>query len=133
MGLSNAEGITQTNDIVNGTFSNGTITGSPISGSTGSFTTITATGNIASSGSIIPRFAIISAAGSAQATASLCSAQNCSLMGVADGQTTGFILMANQTGMAQTLFMNTAAVPFSLAANTLYTVLHYAASAMGVK
>lgn len=144
-GLSEAQGLTASSDINNGTITACTISNSPISGSTGSFTSVTATGTI------IPSFAIISAAGSAQGTAALCSAQNCSLMGVADGQTTGFSLMANKTGMTQCLFMNTAAsgnlwppagghinalandAPFPLAANVMYTVFHYTASAYGVK
>lgn len=144
-GLSEAQGLTASSDINNGSITFCTISNSPISGSTGSFTNVTATGTV------IPSFAIISAAGSAQATAALCSAQNCSLMGVVDDQTTGFILMANKIGMSQTLYMNTAAsanlyppvggkinggstnAPLGLAANTLYTVLHYAASSMGVK
>lgn len=155
-GMTQVDGITATDDIDGSTITNSTITGSPISGSTGSFTTVSAatfvcTGNITSDGTMIPSFAIISAAGSAQATAALCSAQNCRLMGVTDDQATGFRLMANKIGLEQQLYMNTAAsanlyppvggtinggsanAPFALAANTMYTVLHYAASAMGVK
>ena len=71
--------------------------------------------------------------------------------GVADGQTTGFRLQANKAGLVQYLINETAVSGnlwpptggkinngaangvFVLAANTSYTIFHYAASAYGVK
>lgn len=99
---------------------------------------------------IINTVAIISAAGSAQATASLCSASICRLAGVVDGQTTGFALMANRAGWNQKLYGANASAnlwpptggtinalaanaAFSLATNTLYDVVHLTASAYAVK
>lgn len=94
--------------------------------------------------------AIISAAGSAQGTASPCSAAICRLAGVVDGQTTGFALMANRAGWEQKLYGANASanlwpptggtinalganLPFALAVNTLYDVVHLTASAYAVK
>lgn len=95
--------------------------------------------------------AIISAAGTAQATATLCSAAICRLQGVTDGSTTGFSIPANKTGWVQyilnetavsanlwpptggTINNGTANTAFALAAKTSYTIFHIAASAYGVK
>lgn len=94
--------------------------------------------------------ATISAAGTTQATGSLCSASICTLKGVVDGSTTGFRLMANRTGLTQRLYSDSvsanlwpptggtinalaANAAFPLAASTLYTVVYLAASAYAVK
>lgn len=117
---------------------------------------VTSLGDITASGAVsAKRFlqpvAIISAAGTAQGTAALCSAAFCRLQGVVDGSTTGFRLQANFPGMAQYIRNETAVsanlwpptggqinalganIPFPLAANTPYTVMHFTASAYGVK
>lgn len=94
---------------------------------------------------------IISAAGTAQATGAVLTAQICRLQGAADGVTTGFALPANKTGWVQYL-ANECAVSanlwpptggtinglganavFPMAANTPYIVIHRAASAYSVK
>lgn len=95
--------------------------------------------------------AIISAAGTTQGAASLCSAAFCRLQGVNDGSTTGFALPANKIGTTQFIRNETAVsanlwpptggqinalganIPFPLAANTPYTVVHFQASAYSVK
>lgn len=94
---------------------------------------------------------IVSAAGTAQATGALLSTEFVRLQGATDGQTTGFKLMANQTGWVQYL-ANECAVSsnlwpptggtinglganavFPMVANTPYIVMHRAASAYSVK
>lgn len=99
---------------------------------------------------IINTVATISAAGTTQTTGSLCSASICRLAGVTDGSTTGFTLMANRTGWNQKLYGANASAnlwpptggtinalaanaAFPLATNTLYDVVHLAASAYAVK
>lgn len=91
------------------------------------------------------------ALGTAQATATVVSAGNCILTGVVDGQTTGFRLMANKTGLNQILYnqstvsanlwpctggqINALAsnAAFGMAGSTLYTVFHTKASGAAVK
>jgi len=94
---------------------------------------------------------IVSAAGTAQATGAPLTAEFCRLQGATDGQTTGFRILANQTGWVQYLSnectvsanlwpptggsinglgANTA---FPLAANVPYIVMHRTASAYAVK
>lgn len=100
---------------------------------------------------LIQPAAIVSAAGTAQGTATICSATLCRVQGVADGATTGVALMANRIGFVQYVVNETgvsanlwpptggtinalsANAAFALAANTQYTVLHTAASAYRVK
>lgn len=95
--------------------------------------------------------AIISAAGTTQGAATLCTATICRLQGVVDGSTTGFLLMSNKTGLVQSVINETAAsanlwpptggtinalgtnVPFGMAGSTAYTVIYKAASAYAVK
>lgn len=95
--------------------------------------------------------AIISAAGTTQGAASLCSAAYCRLQGVTDGSATGFALQANRGGTTQFIRNETAVsanlwpptggqinalganTAFALAANTPYTVMHFGASAYSVK
>ena len=94
---------------------------------------------------------IVSAAGTAQATAAQLTAEFCRLQGATDSQTTGFTLLANRQGWVQYLanectvsanlwpptggkinaLANNAA--FALAANTPYYVYHSQASAYQVK
>jgi hypothetical protein len=93
---------------------------------------------------------IVSAAGSAQGTAALLTNVVNRGKGIVDGQTTGFALLANRTGLVQYLFnegasanlwpptggiinglaVNTA---FSLAASAMVTIVHLTASAYAVK
>lgn len=94
--------------------------------------------------------ATISAAGTTQGTGSLCSAAICRLAGVTDGSTTGFSLMANRAGWTQDIYGANASanlwpptggtinalganLPFALAINTGYRIIHLAASAYSVK
>lgn len=112
--------------------------------------TLSAQNSILLNTKVILPVAIISAAGTAQATGSLCSASICRLKGVVDGQTTGFALMPNRAGWTQSLYSDSvsanlwpptggtinalgANAVFPLAANTLYSVIHLAASAYAVK
>lgn len=94
---------------------------------------------------------IVSAAGTTQASGALLTAEICRLQGATDGQTTGFVITANQTGWVQYL-ANECAVssnlwpptgglinglganaPFPMVANTPYIIIHRAASAYSVK
>lgn len=94
---------------------------------------------------------IVSAAGTAQATAAVLVNIVNRGQGVTDGSTTGFAIPANRTGLVQYLTVetntsanlwppsggtinNTAAnTVFALAGRTSYTIIHLAASAYGVK
>lgn len=94
---------------------------------------------------------IVSALGTTQAAGAPLTAVINRGQGVTDGQTTGFVLQANKTGLVQYLINETAVSGnlwppiggkinngaangvFVLAANTSYTIFHYAASAYGVK
>lgn len=94
---------------------------------------------------------IVSAAGTAQATAAPLTFTMTRGQGAADGQTTGFSLLGNRTGWIQyfkyegavsanlwpptggTINSLTANVPFPLAAGNAYTIMHFAASAYAVK
>lgn len=93
---------------------------------------------------------IVSAAGTAQATASLLLYTVNFGAGVTDGQTTGFLLPANQRGRVQYLTNGGASAnlwpptggainvlssnaAFGMAANTLYTIVHTLASGYAVK
>lgn len=91
------------------------------------------------------------AAGTSQATATVVSAGNSFLTGAVDGQTTGYRLMANKTGLVQNIYnQNTVSAnlypcvggqinvlasnaAFGMAASTMYTVLHVRASGYAVK
>lgn len=93
---------------------------------------------------------IVSAAGSAQSTAApLVNIINRG-KGVVDGQTTGFGLISNRTGLTQYLYNEGASAnlwpptggtinglaanaAFSLAASAMFTIIHLTASAMAVK
>ena len=93
---------------------------------------------------------IVSATGTAQATAStLVNVINIGA-GITDGQDTGFILQSNKTGLVQYIINGGASAnlypctggqinvlssnaAFGMAANTLYTVVHTNASAYAVK
>lgn len=95
---------------------------------------------------------VVSAAGTTQATgASLGSNGVIRLKGIADGTTTGFVLLANQTGNQQTIWVeeNTSCnlwpcvggqinalssnAAFPMAGNTQYIVTHIKASGYAVK
>lgn len=138
------------------------ITGA-LTGTTASLTAVSATslnlsGNVSAvAGSVytsavrIQSVAIISAAGTAQATGAVLTATINRLQGITDGQTTGFVIPANQTGLVQYIVNETAVsgnlwpptggqingktanTVFALAANTSYVIFHTAASAYGVK
>lgn len=91
------------------------------------------------------------AAGTAQATATIISAGNATLTGASDGQTTGYKLMANKTGLVQFIYNQNAVsanlwpctggqinvlasnAAFGMAASTMYTVYHTKASGYAVK
>lgn len=93
---------------------------------------------------------IVSAAGSAQATAAVLTNVVNRGKGVVDGQTTGFMPLSNRAGLVQYLFnegvsanlwppvggtINGLATnaAFSLAASAMVTIVHLTASAMAVK
>lgn len=94
---------------------------------------------------------IVSAFGTAQTTATQLTATINRCQGVVDGTATGFVLQANKTGYVQYAINETAAsanlwppsggtinglganAAFGLTANTLYTIVHKAASAYAVK
>lgn len=111
---------------------------------------ISAGGNINMLGPVLYGVAIVSAAGTAQATAAVLSAVVNRGKGIVDGSTTGFRPRSNKAGMVQYLFnegasanlwppvggfINGLAVntPFSLAASAMVTIVHLTASAMAVK
>lgn len=133
-----------------------TIISSALNIGTISVTNINATGNIlAQQGAIIASAnrwsaGIVSAAGTAQAAgAPLIYTVNFGA-GVVDGQTTGFLLPANEQGRVQYLTNGGASAnlwpptggainvlasnaAFGMAANTLYTIIHTLASGYAVK
>jgi hypothetical protein len=93
---------------------------------------------------------IVSAAGSAQATAAVLTNVVNRGKGVVDGQTTGFMPLANRAGLVQYLFNEGASAnlwppvggtinglaanaAYSLAASSGFTIVHLTASAMMVK
>lgn len=106
----------------------------------------------AGTGALYRAVAIVSAAGTAQATgASLGTNGIVRLKGISDGQATGFRLLANQTGLQQTIWVeeNTSCnlwpptggqinalssnAAFGMAGNTQYIVTHIKASGYCVK
>lgn len=143
-GLTSAAGINCANvSAASGYFSNDVFVSGNITAASLSITSANVT-------TVINPVAIISAAGTTQATGSLCSASICRLAGVVDGSTTGFTLMANRTGWTQDIYGANASAnlwpptggtinalganaAFALATNTLYRVVHLAASAYAVK
>lgn len=158
MSISNlGPGITTTTTIQNTAVDNTTI--GAATPSTGAFTTVSATSGVVTTVSaateyvdtLIQPVAIISALGTTQAAAAPLTAVINRGQGVTDGQTTGFRLLANKAGWVQYLINETAVsgnlwpptggkinnaaanAVFVLAANTSYTIFHYAASAYGVK
>lgn len=95
---------------------------------------------------------VVSAAGSTQATAALLGSNGViRCKGIVDGQTTGFLLLANQTGNQQTIWVeeNTSCnlwpclggqinalssnAAFAMTGNTQYIVTHIKASGYSVK
>lgn len=94
---------------------------------------------------------IVSAVGTAQATAAQLTFSICRGQGTTDGQATGFGLLSNRTGWMQYLkYEGTVSanlwpplggtinnlstnIPFPLAGGVTYTIIHVAASAYGVK
>lgn len=94
---------------------------------------------------------IVSALGSTQTTAAPLTVEFCRLQGAADGQTTGFTLLANKQGWVQYLANECTVsanlwppvggiinglstnVPFPMVASTPYIVMHRNASAYSVK
>lgn len=93
---------------------------------------------------------IVSAAGTAQATAAILTNVINRGKGIADGQTTGFTPMANRAGLVQYLFNEgvsanlwppvggtinglAANAAFALAASAMVTIVHLTSSAMAVK
>lgn len=133
-----------------------------VSATTGIFSTVTAVGNISTSAGSVYASAmrasnglyvstgIVSATGTAQATAAPLTFIMNTGAGVADGQTTGFLLLNNRAGLTQ--YIKNAAVSanlwpasecvinalatnaaFGMAANTSYTILHMTNSAYAVK
>ena len=104
-----------------------------------------------SSGAFISQApAIVSAAGTAQATAAVLTKLVNRGKGVVDGTTTGFTPLANRAGIVQYLFNEGASAnlwppsggtinglaanaPFSLAASAMFTIVHLTASAYAVK
>lgn len=111
----------------------------------------TSAGDVNVAGELIRGVVTYSAAGTAQATATVVSAGNAILTGATDGQATGYRLMANKTGLTQDIYnQNTVSAnlwpctggqinvlasnaAFGMAASTLYRVLHTKASGYAVK
>lgn len=103
------------------------------------------------SGELYRSVIIVSAFGTAQATATTLTASINRVQGVTDGSTTGVLLQANRAGYVQYVINETAAsanlwpcvggtinglganAAFGLTANTPYTVIHKTASAYAVK
>lgn len=102
-------------------------------------------------GELIRAVITYNAAGTAQATATPVSAGVANLIGASDGTATGYILMANKTGLTQQIYnQNTVSAnlypcvggqinvlasnaAFGMSASTLYTVVHTRASGYAVK
>lgn len=165
-GTLRVDGITSANDLfVGGTFAaSGGITTSNVTATTltaasanvtnlltiNTLATTVSAGTVYTTNGVIQSTGIVSAAGTAQATAApLINILNRG-RGVADGVTTGFTPLANRTGLTQYLLnegpsanlwpptggtINGLAVnvPFPLAASAMVTIVHFAASAYGVK
>lgn len=144
--------VSATNANVTGTLSAGTFAINNLSITTD----ISAGGTVYASASRAPinyhgTPVIISAAGTAQATGALLTSEFCRLQGASDGQTTGFTLKANQIGWVQylsgecsvsanlwpptggTINALSTNIPFPIAANTSYIVMHRTASSYAVK
>lgn len=103
-------------------------------------------------GGIYRAVSIVSAAGTTQATGAALGLNGViRLKGIADGSTTGFVILANQTGLQQTVYVeeNTSCnlwpcvggqinalasnAAFAMAGNTTYIVTHIKASGYSVK
>lgn len=111
----------------------------------------TSAGDVNIAGEFIRGVVTYAAAGTAQATGTVVSAGIAILNGASDGQTTGYRLMANKTGLMQFLYnQNTVSANlwpctggqinvlasnavFGMAASTMYTVIHTKASGYAVK
>lgn len=120
-----------------------------VSASTG---TVYASAFRSGGGGIFRTVSVVSAAGTTQATgAALGLSGIIRAKGIADGVTTGFLLLANQTGLQQTIYIeeNTSCnlwpcvggqinalssnAAFAMAGNTQYIVTHIKASGYSVK
>lgn len=149
---------------VAGVFSATNLTLDTVTASAGRFNTVSATvvntvtvsadtvyaSAFRTTGGLFGSVGIVSAAGSAQATAAPLTFVANRGFGVVDGQTTGFALLSNRTGLVQYLFnygpsanlypptggnINSLATnaAFPLAASAMVTIVHLTASAMAVK
>lgn len=160
--ISAGTGIFTGNVTIDGTLSANNFSINTINTTSISAGTVNSTGNITASAASIYASAfrasdgvylatgIISAAGSTQATGALLSLGINIGAGVVDGQTTGFLLPANRTGLIQYLINGGASAnlwpcvggqinalasnaAFAMAANTQYQILHVRASGYTVK
>lgn len=136
---------------ITGQMSAGSVNISTINGPALNITAATSAGDVNVGGEFIRGVINYTAAGTAQATATVVSAGNSFLTGAVDGSTTGYRLMANKTGLMQFIYnQNTVSAnlwpctggqinvlasnaAFGMAASTLYTVLHVRASGYAVK
>lgn len=135
---------------VDGTFSAATFSFNDITASSATITARVSANSLATTGGVFQRSGIVSAAGSTQATAAQLSFVINRGAGVADGVTTGFVLINNRQGLTQYLINGGASAnlyppsecvinalatnaAFGMAANTLYTIIHSTNSAFAVK
>jgi len=148
--ISAGTGVFTGNLSVAGTFSAQTISFDEIQASAGTFVGRVSANSLASTTGVFQRVAIISAAGTTQATAAQLSAVINRGAGVADGTATGFVLINNRAGLTQYIINGGASAnlyppsecvinvlatnaAFGMAANTLYTIIHTTNSAFAVK
>jgi hypothetical protein len=133
-----------------GTLSAATLSFDSISASAGTFVGRVSANSLSSTIGVFGNVAIISAAGTTQATAAQLSAVINRGAGVVDGTTTGFVLINNRAGLTQYVVNGGASAnlyppsecvinvlatnaAFGMTANTLYTIIHTTNSAFAVK
>lgn len=148
--VSAGDGVFTGNLSVTGTFSAQTFAFADITASSATIAARVSANSVATTTGIFSRVAIISAAGTTQATAAQLSAVINRGAGVVDGSTTGFVLINNRAGLTQYIVNGGASAnlyppsecvinvlatnaAFGMAANTLYTIIHTTNSAFSVK
>jgi hypothetical protein len=148
--VSAGNGVFTGNLSVAGTLSAATLSFDSISASAGTFVGRVSANSLSSTIGVFGNVAIISAAGTTQATAAQLSAVINRGAGVVDGTTTGFVLINNRAGLTQYVVNGGASAnlyppsecvinvlatnaAFGMTANTLYTIIHTTNSAFAVK
>ncbi len=148
--VSAGNGVFTGNLSVSGTLSAATFSFDSISASAGTFVGRVSANSLSSTVGVFGRVAIISAAGTTQATAAQLSAVINRGAGVVDGTTTGFVLINNRAGLTQYVINGGASAnlyppsecvinvlatnaAFGMTSNTLYTIIHTTNSAFAVK